>query len=868
MRRLLLVVSAVLLAAPAFAQRLPAGVTPEHYTLWFAPDLARATFRGRETIRVQVAKPTTTVTLHAAEITFGEVSITAGGQTQRARVTEDTRNEMVTFTVDRPVPAGAASIAVTYTGILNDKLRGFYLSVANGRRYAVTQMEATDARRAFPSFDEPAYKATFDISLTVAATDSVISNGRQLSDTPGPEPGTHTLTFATTPKMSTYLVAMLVGDFVCRDGGADGIPIRICSTPDKLGQTAFALSAAEQQVAFFNKYFGIKYPYGKLDIIGVPDFAAGAMENVGAITFRERMLLADPERSSVDLRKSIASVIAHEIAHQWFGDLVTMKWWDDIWLNEGFATWAANKPLAAWRPEWRMDLNATQETQKALGLDALRSTRAIRTRVSTPEEINEVFDPIAYEKTSGVLNMIEAFVGPEAFRQGVSSYLKKYSYGNAAGEDFWTEMTRVTGKPVDQIMKTYVDQTGAPVISARLKNGPGSTSELTLTQQRFYGSPEAVPPSSSASQLWTMPVCISRQGLSPRCELMKEQTQVFRLDGGSGPAFINSESRGYYFADHGPEAVLALGKNAVNLKAPERVTLVGDEWRLVRAGRHDIGTYLDLAAIMAGDDTPSVIDDVAARVGAVAEAVADANQQGAYKAWIRARFGPVLESLGLPGRATDADGIQGRRATLLMLLGDTADDAAVQQRAKALALAYLDDRSAVPPNIVGAVLRTAAAGGDRALYDRYVAEIAKARSTPEEYYRFFGALAWFRDPALVARTLEFAASTDVRSQDAPTLFGHLLAQPSSQEQAWAFIKSNWAPISERLGVFQGVPGIVGALGGFCSTERANDIRAFFAKNPVPPAARLLEQSLERVESCVALDQRQSAPFNRWLSAQK
>jgi aminopeptidase N len=863
MRRLFLVVSAVLLAAPAFAQRLPDGVTPEHYTLWFAPDLAKATFRGRETIRVQVATPTTAITLHAAEITFDEVSITAGGRTQRARVTEDVKNEMVTFTVPQAVPAGAASIAVTYTGLLNDKLRGFYLSVANGRRYAVTQMEATDARRAFPSFDEPAYKATFDISLTVAAADTVISNGRQTSDTPGPDPGTHTVTFATTPRMSTYLVAMLVGDFVCREGGAEGIPIRVCSTPDKLPLTAYALSAAEQQVAFFNQYFGIKYPFGKLDIIAVPDFAAGAMENWGAITFRERMLLADPERSSVDLRKSIASIIAHEIAHQWFGNLVTMKWWDDIWLNEGFATWAANKPLAAWRPEWRMDLNATEETQRALGLDALRSTRAIRTNVSTPEQINEVFDPIAYEKTSGVLNMIEAFVGPEAFRQGVSSYLKKNAYGNASGEDFWTEMTRVTGKPVDQIMKTYVDQTGAPVISAQLKAG---TNELTLTQQRFYGSPETAAPSSSASQQWTIPVCITRQGMTPQCELMQEPTQVVRLRGGSGPAFVNAESRGYYFADHGPEAVLALGKTAATLKAPERVTLVGDEWRMIRAGRHDIGTYLDLAGVMAADDTPSVIDDVAARVGAVATSVADENQRAAYKAWVRARFGPVLESLGLPGRASDADGVQGRRATLLMLLGDTADDTAVQQRARTLALGYLDDRTSVPPSVVGAVLRTAAAGGDRALYDRYMAELTKAKSNPEEYYRFFNALAWFRDPALVTRTLEFAGSPDVRTQDAPTLIGLLLQQPASQDIAWSFVKSNWATRTGRLGVFQSVPTIVGALGGFCTPEKAADIKAFFAKNPVPPAVRLLQQSIERIESCVALDQRQSAPFTRWLAA--
>ena len=310
------------------------------------------------------------------------------------------------------------------------------------------------------------------------------------------------------------------------------------------------------------------------------------------------------------------------------------------------------------------------------------------------------------------------------------------------------------------------------------------------------------------------------------------------------------------------------GETARSLKPSERVTLVGDEWRMIRAGRHDIGTYLDLAAVVAADDTPSVIDDVAARVAAVGTAVADGNQRAAYKAWIRARFGPVLESLGLPGRATDDDGVQGRRATLLVLLGDTADDAGVQQRARTLAQAYLDDRSAVPPSMATAVLRTAAAGGDRALYDRYLAELPKTRGTPEEYYRFLNALAFFRDPALVTRTLEYALSTDVRSQDAPSLIGLLLAQPASQEAAWAFVKDRWPQLTERLGVFQGVPGIVGALGGFCSMERAADIRAFFARNPVPPAARGLQQALERIESCVSLDQRQSAPFTRWLSAQR
>jgi aminopeptidase N len=476
-------------AVPVSAQRLPGNVVPEHYSLWFAPDLEKETFRGRESIDVVLTEPSTTITLHAAEINFSEVTITSGGRTQTARVTVDAARETATFTVPQPIAEGKATIQIAYNGILNDKLRGFYISKANGRKYAVSQLEATDARRAFPSFDEPAFKATFDISLMVDSADTAISNGRQISDTPGPDPGKHTLKFARTPKMSTYLAAMLVGDFVCREGASEGIPIRICSTPDKLGLTAFALEAAQQQLAFYNKYFGIKYPFGKLDIIGVPDFSAGAMENAGAITFRERLLLVEPSNSSLTTRKNVASVIAHEIAHQWFGDLVTMKWWDDIWLNEGFATWMENKPVAAWRPDWHVELDDANDTQTALGIDAMRSTRPIRMRVETPAEINEVFDGIAYQKTAAVLRMIESYVGPEAFRQGVTSYLKRFSYANAAGEDFWNEIAKVTGKPVDRIMHSFVDKAGAPVLSVETRCVANKTTEVDLSMSRFVGVP-------------------------------------------------------------------------------------------------------------------------------------------------------------------------------------------------------------------------------------------------------------------------------------------------------------------------------------------------------------------------------------------
>ena len=459
-----LFVGLVLAAAPARADRLPGHVVPSHYNLGFAVDLARARFEGVETIRVEIGQPTRTVVLHAIEIAFRDVTITAGSATQKAAISLDEQQQTATFTVPRPLAKGPADIHITYTGILNDKLRGFYLSTDAGRRYAVTQLEATDARRAFPSFDEPAFKATFDISLTIDRGDTAISNGRVIADTAAPDGQRHTVKFSTTPKMSTYLVAMAVGRFECLEESAAGVPIRICTIEGKkeLGRTA--LEMAQQILTFYNRYFTIKYPFGKLDVLAVPDFAAGAMENTAAIFYRETDLLVDVKDASLNARKRIASVLAHEMAHQWFGDLVTMKWWDDLWLNEGFATWMANRPLAEMRPEWNIPVEEAIETQTALGMDGLNSTHAIHAPANTPAEIDGAFDAITYEKGAAVLRMVENYLGAETFRKGINTYLEAHAYGNGTSQDFWTIMSSASGKPIDAILPTFVNQPGAPLI--------------------------------------------------------------------------------------------------------------------------------------------------------------------------------------------------------------------------------------------------------------------------------------------------------------------------------------------------------------------------------------------------------------------
>jgi aminopeptidase N len=860
LRRFLLTLVLLAAAAPAAADRLPGTVQPEHYTLSFAPDFEKDTFAGEATIRVQLLEPASAITLHAAEIEFASASIMSAAKRQTATVKVDSERETATLSVPDRLPAGTATIQLTFVGILNDKLRGFYLSRANGRKYAITQLEATDARRAFPCFDEPAYKATFDISLTVDAADTAISNGRVLSDTPGPGRGKHTLRFATSPKMSTYLVAMIVGNFECREGDAQGIPLRICSTPDKRPLTGFALEAALQQMRFYNQYYGIEYPFEKLDLVAVPDFAAGAMENTGAITFREEYLLADPATASVTTRKNVAGTISHEIAHMWFGDLVTMKWWDDLWLNEGFATWMANKPLGQWRPDWRTELDDAAATQTALNVDSLSATRPVRTRMETTAEINQAFDIIAYQKGSAVLRMVESFVGPDVFRQGVAAYLRKYAYGNAASEDFWNEIAKASGKPVGSIMRSFVVQPGAPLLRAGIACD-GQTTRVSLAQERFFNNPALMAPEDEP--LWQIPVCLKAPGGTAVCDILSQRQQSFTLQGCHSAILTNAGATGYYRSEYPPSTIAHLAGLGDFLTPAERISLLQDEWALVRVGRHDIAQYLLLAETYASDRTAAVVQTVSGHLQFIgANLVTDAGK-AAYQKWIRTRFGPLAEQLGWKAARDEPDERRSLRATVLGLVGGTGQDEAILKEARALAGRYVSDASVLDSTLAPTVLALAAAAGKADLYEQYLAA-AKRASTPQDYYRYLTALPGFQDAALVKRTLDLAMSDAVRSQDTPTLLSGLLARPSSREAAWLFVKTNWPALTARLGDFQGIPYLIGGMNAFCDTAAVDDIDRFFEANPVPAASRSIQLLLENVRNCAGVRARQEANLGRWL----
>ncbi|MGH9144113.1 MAG: M1 family metallopeptidase, partial [Vicinamibacterales bacterium] len=539
---LALLAFALLNVLPASAQRLPTNVAPSHYDLAFVVDLARERFEGTETIRIQVTEPTVKVVLNAFEIQFHQVTIGAGASAQAATVTLDEASQTATFTVPKPLAKGDTEIHATFTGVLNTQLRGFYISKTKLRTYAVTQFESTDARRAFPCFDEPSFKATFAVTLTIDRGDTAISNGRVVSDVPGPAITQHTLKFSTTAKMSSYLVAMAVGDFKCVEGAADAIPIRICATPDKRDLTRIALDSAQQVLRYYDSYYAVKYPFGKLDVVAVPDFAAGAMENTGAIFYRETDLLADTKSASVDTRKNIASILAHEMAHQWFGDLVTMQWWDDIWLNEGFATWMANKPLAAAHPDWNIDVDEAEENQTALALDSLNATRPIHSDVATPAQIDEAFDAIAYQKGAAVLRMLESYVGAETFKKGINAYLQAHAYGNATSEDFSKSIASTSGKPVERILPTFVNQPGVPLIDVSIACVTNRTA-VTLTQRRFV-----IDAARAGGGRWQIPICVKAPGQSAAtCDLMTDVSKTINLAGPCAPwVFANAGAHGYY----------------------------------------------------------------------------------------------------------------------------------------------------------------------------------------------------------------------------------------------------------------------------------------------------------------------------------
>jgi len=874
MKRLFAVAVCSLFAGSGIlAQRLPENVVPDSYDLKFAPDLATATFAGDELIHVHLQKATTSIVLNSAEIEFKEVWIGSADFKQAAAVTKDEKNETVTLTVPSMVPAGAAEIHIRFTGILNDKLRGFYLSQTARRRYAVTQFEATDARRAFPSFDEPAYKAVFRVSLVVDKGDTAISNGKIISDTPGPGNGKHTLQFSDSPKMSSYLVAMMVGDFACIAGGADEIPIRVCAVPEKKDLLSYALLSAENILKFYDTYYTIKYPYQKLDVIAFPDFSAGAMENIAAITYRETLLTIDDKNASVDAHQAVVGVLAHEMAHMWFGDLVTMKWWDDIWLNEGFATWMSYKPIEAWKPEWHSERNEIQETGGSLSTDSIASVRAVRAKAETPAEIATLFDGIAYGKAASVLRMVEAYVGPEVFRKGANAYLEKHAYGNATAEDFWNQMAATSEKPVDAIMAGFTQQPGAPLVtlvktecgtkvvqSGRHKKKVPIT-QVTLSQERYFADTAKL--TAGSQEIWQIPVSLRPEGAKDATYvLLAQRQQTFELPGCAAWVYANAGGRGYYRSNYDASTLAKIsGELETGFSPEERIHFLGDEWAMVRVGRLNIGEYLATLEKMKGERTRAVVGVMMGRLGEIHDTIVSASDRAAFEKWVRDFLRPMATELGETPAPGESDDRRGLRSDVFATLATYGRDPQLLAKSRLLVEQYMRNPNSVEAALAGNALTVSALDGNADLYDRYL-EHMKTAKTPEEYYNYFGALSQFPGADLAKRTIELALGPEVKNQDL-FIVGGLLSNVDTQPAAWELFKSNFPALKEKAGesLSGGFPTLAGV---FCDEKLRDDSQDFFASQNIPGSERPLQNAKDGVNACIELRNLQQPNLSAYL----
>ena len=846
------------------AQRLPESVTPKHYALQLTPDLAAEKFTGAERIQVEIAAPVATVVLNALELTISSVRVTQAGKTSPATVTLDTGKQQATLALSAPLSAGPAQLDLEFSGALKKQLAGFYLTTTSKRKYAATQLEATDARRMFPCFDEPALKATFDLSVVVDEGDIGISNGRQVSDVAGPAVGKHTVTFATTPRMSTYLVALLVGDFECATGSAEGIPLRVCATPGQQALTTFALEVTKGVLGFYNRYYGIKYPFEKLDQIAIPDFAAGAMENTAAIVYGEADLLVDQASAPLNQKRAVAETIAHEIAHQWFGDLVTMKWWDDVWLNEGFATWMEAKAIDAWKPEWRAGDEEVKTTTNALWTDSLASTRPIHASAETPAEIDQLFDGIAYQKTGSVLRMMESYIGPETFRRGVNAYLAAHAYANASAEDFAAALAAAAQQPIDRVLMDFVRQPGLPLVSVTSTCQAQSTT-VSLEQHRFSYDRERL--RQPSPELWSVPVCIRAAAGKTICHLLTKERDTFTMPGCQDAVFANANAYGYYRTAYAQEAALQIARST-SIRPDERTLFLADQWALLYGGKVDLAQFLDLADAQKPRIERLPLEELFWTLRAVGREVASAADRPAFERWARSLAQPLVAELGLTSNPDDGDERKKYRSAVVRFASEVGRDPDVVSQLLDVAKAYMEGSKDVDPALVDPALVAVMRTGDPTLYDR-VLELSKNPANPLDRNRYVYSLPGFQNEALVKRTLEYAMSPAVRGQDVGRIVSIAFAfgYPAGRRVAWTFLKPNFDAMVEKGGTTFGLR-IVGVAGFVCEADLIAEMEAFFAAKKVAGADRTLQQGLERARNCVDLWQHQQEVLHQWLGRRK
>ena len=829
---------------------LDTAVVPRSYSLDLSIDPALESLSGVVAIQVDVLQPTEVLRLHGEGLSFDEVSFRSAGKSEwEPAAVREVANGGLSVQLPRRLEPGAAELRWRYRAPLPESPNGIYRAQDQGRWYVFTQFEPIEARRAFPCFDQPSHKTPFQVTLRVPDGNHAFSNSPEISSSLS---GTwRVVQFAETRPLPTYLVAFAVGPFDIRpapDGTA--ADLRTIATRGKGAFADQALGWTPRILRELTDYFAAPYPFQKLDQVAVPNFAAGAMENVGLVTYRESLLLLDPAGPVQD-RLSSQSVIAHELAHMWFGNLVTMPWWDDVWLNESFATWLAPKVVARVSPEFEAQLARVTDAQRAMTLDSRRAARAIRQPVREEGDIYNAFDGITYAKGAAVLSMLEAWVGPEPFRTGLRQYMQEHAYGLGTTSDLLSRLELASGKPVARVARGFLEQPGTPNISIQphCKSAPGEKSSLTLTQARY------LPQGSQAAQgkPWSVPVCIrhgNATGAPKReCLLLEGSEQSFAIDVCPDWIVPNAGAQGYYRWQLQPEAVKALtGEQRHQLELPELLALPGDLGALVEAQVLPAEDYLAALARVASELHPRVVAAVIGELEKVYETAVDHGLKAGFASWVRELLGPHQRRIGSSGATSEAPSIGLLRPRLLYALASWGQDPELLGLAQRSVGAYLNNPSSVSSEELANWLPIVAEVGDALLWEKLRARLAVVNS-PSERRIIVSALGRFEDESLVRQSLDLVLGGQLRGQDFRPLVGAM--RPRARQAALDWLEANYQALLERLGD-KAAPRLPDIGQGLCTEAAHQQLARYFGSltSRVSGLDRNLNLVLEAVEQCM------------------
>ncbi len=845
-------------AALATDVRLAGDVVPTFQAIDLELDAARDDYRGSVRVELEVKRATKAFRFHSEGPELSKVAL-RNKVGEVATHHEAEGDDVVRVETETPLAPGAYTLEIEFTNAYDTQAIGLYRMEKDGVGYLFTQFQADDAREAFPCWDEPGFKIPFQMTLSVPEAHLALTNTPiEESKVAG---GWRTITFRKTRPLPSYLLAIAAGPLETVTMPGLGVPARVATVRGQSHLAGLAIEMTPPILKALEAYFDRPYPYAKLDFIAVPEFWPGAMENAGAVTYADRILLADPKAASVAQRRSMARVISHELAHMWFGDMVTMEWWDDLWLNESFATWAGDKIVQEVFPEFGSAVAAVASAQGVLSQDARATTGAIRQPVTSTEDMLGNVG-VTYQKGRTVLGMFEHWIGPETFRHGVLEYIEAHAWGNATAADFWRALDAASGKSVSGALATFLDQPGFPIISVEMASG-----KVKLRQQRFrnHGT-------TSPDLAWQVPVSLKFPGAGASLGDPKKLATMLlggeaeTVDLGGEPAWIfpNAGANGYYRWSLPPNELLALAEQASDvLSARERVELIGNVSALLAAGELSGGQYLEVLGKLSGDPDPLVIRSLLGALGNVKMAFVPAELEASFAAWVRHTLSPAMERFGLDKAAGEAEAISLVRPRLYEWLGREGRDEAVLEAARSLAGAYMKDASSVDPALAGVALELAAIGAGRERFDEYRTRLEQA-VTPSGRRRYLSALGGFDDTEVREAVLAYTLEGPLRPNEIFSPVRGLAGNAAGRDLGYRWLTEGYGKIMERLPPMFG--GFMPFFASGCSAERLEHAQEFFAQpeHQAPGTAKQLAKVAEQVRDCVALRAREGEAVARYL----